>query len=78
MNVVPSFLQDAWVTPDNPTDTREVHDASTGELVATVSTLFVASPLYAVLRGTEDKVREQERLVRETAKPSAEKEPVAS
>lgn len=38
MNVVPSFLQDAWVTPDNPTDTREVRDASTGELVATVST----------------------------------------
>ncbi len=49
-----------------------------GTIVATVSTLFVASPLYAVLRGTEEKVREQERLVRETAKASTEKEPVAS
>lgn len=49
-----------------------------GTIVATGSTLFVASPLYAVLRGTEEKVREQERLVRETAKPTAEKEPVAS
>lgn len=38
MTVVPSYLCDEWVTPDNPVDVREVRDASTGEVVATVST----------------------------------------
>lgn len=38
MTVVPSYLCDEWVTPDNPVDVHEVRDASTGEVVATVST----------------------------------------
>lgn len=49
-----------------------------GTIVATVSTLFVASPLYAVLRRTEHKVRQQERLVETAAEAGSEKERVAS
>ena len=36
--LVPSYLSGAWVTPENPSRVTEVHDASTGEVVATVST----------------------------------------
>ncbi|PCC83594.1 phenylacetic acid degradation bifunctional protein PaaZ [Corynebacterium accolens] len=35
--LVPSFLAGQWVTPDNPSKITDVHDASTGELVARVS-----------------------------------------
>lgn len=35
--LVPSFLAGQWVTPDNPSKVTDVHDASTGELVARVS-----------------------------------------
>ncbi|WP_342319380.1 phenylacetic acid degradation bifunctional protein PaaZ [Corynebacterium mayonis] len=38
MTVVSSYLRDEWVAPTNPTDAREVRDASTGEVVAEVST----------------------------------------
>ncbi|HEY8293705.1 MAG TPA: phenylacetic acid degradation bifunctional protein PaaZ, partial [Micrococcaceae bacterium] len=42
VETVPSFVQDAWWTPDLPVDQREnstdVRDASTGEVLATVST----------------------------------------
>ncbi|MCQ9366909.1 protein translocase subunit SecF [Brevibacterium sp. 50QC2O2] len=41
-----------------------------GTVVAAASTLFVASPLYAVLRSTEKKVKEQEARVLE-ARPAA-------
>lgn len=36
--IVPSYLSGQWVTPDNPTRIAEVADASTGEIVARVST----------------------------------------
>ncbi|HKM25718.1 MAG TPA: aldehyde dehydrogenase family protein, partial [Corynebacterium sp.] len=36
--LVPSYLSGAWVTPENPSRVTEVADASTGEIVATVST----------------------------------------
>lgn len=35
--LVPSFLSGEWVTPDNPSRITDVHDASTGEVVAQVS-----------------------------------------
>ncbi|QNE88570.1 phenylacetic acid degradation bifunctional protein PaaZ [Corynebacterium incognita] len=35
--IVPSFLQGQWVTPQDPQRVKEVHDPSTGELVARVS-----------------------------------------
>ncbi|WP_267208411.1 phenylacetic acid degradation bifunctional protein PaaZ [Corynebacterium sp. Marseille-P8863] len=38
MTVVPSFLCDQWVVPDNTTNAREVRDASTNELIAKVTT----------------------------------------
>ncbi len=38
VGIVPSYLNGQWVTPDNPTRIAEVEDASTGELVARVST----------------------------------------
>ena len=38
MTVVPSYLQGEWVSPQNPSDIREVKDSSTGEVVARVST----------------------------------------
>lgn len=36
-NIVPSYLEGKWVTPENPSKVAEVHDPSTGELVAKVS-----------------------------------------
>ena len=36
--IVPSYLRGQWVTPDTPTRIAEVADASTGEIVARVST----------------------------------------
>ncbi|MCS5480069.1 phenylacetic acid degradation bifunctional protein PaaZ [Corynebacterium sp. YIM 101645] len=36
--LVPSYLSGTWVTPQNPSRVTEVADASTGEIVATVST----------------------------------------
>ncbi|MDL0401691.1 phenylacetic acid degradation bifunctional protein PaaZ [Corynebacterium lehmanniae] len=38
MTIVSSYLNGQWVTPDNPSDVREVRDSSTGEVVAEVST----------------------------------------
>ncbi|EGT5594753.1 phenylacetic acid degradation bifunctional protein PaaZ [Corynebacterium striatum] len=35
--LVPSYLSGQWVTPTDPTKITDVHDASTGELVAQVS-----------------------------------------
>lgn len=36
--LIPSYLSGSWVTPENPNRVTEVADASTGEIVATVST----------------------------------------
>lgn len=35
--LVPSYLSGQWLTPDNPSRVADVHDASTGEVVALVS-----------------------------------------
>ena len=35
--LVPSYLSGQWLTPDNPSRVADVHDASTGEVIARVS-----------------------------------------
>ena len=35
--LVPSYLSGQWLTPDNPSRVADVHDASTGDVVARVS-----------------------------------------
>ena len=35
--LVPSYLSGQWLTPDNPSRVADVHDASTGDVVALVS-----------------------------------------